>query len=74
MAVYAMTEHEANAKRCCGPEGCGQRIAANNRRDERYCIASKCMAWGWYDNRPEERGDKARGFCSLVNGGVFERR
>jgi len=67
MAHYAVTERDARGKRCCGPEGCGQPIATNNRREERYCITSKCMAWSWYDHSPAQLGDKARGFCALIN-------
>ena len=46
-----LTEEEAPNTRCCGPEGCGtkRRLAGSSGNWERYCIASKCMAWKWDD-------------------------
>ncbi len=38
-------EFDVHALRCCGPESCGQK--SKEKPSERYCIASKCMAWRW---------------------------
>ena len=36
-----VTEKEAKNKRCCGPDGCGDKPAIGPR----LCIGSACMAW-----------------------------
>lgn len=41
--MTAYTEDEASNSRCCGPKGCGREDPF--RGDERFCIASACMAW-----------------------------
>ena len=68
MAILVITEKEAQLKRCCGPEGCGRLVTENNR----FCIGSDCMAWSWWNYHPKKLGNMARGFCALVNDGVFE--
>lgn len=45
-----LTETDAREMRCCGPDGCGQfryPPIEGTRSHERYCVASKCMAWRW---------------------------
>lgn len=69
-----MTEEEAKAKRCCGPEGCGERNHQDlTRQDQqfaimllpRFCIGSACMAWR---ERYGGVGNDAhrQGFCGLA--------
>lgn len=65
-----MTREEAYTKRCCGPEGCG-RLLMKGTTQERYCIASDCMAWLWdlpsNDGRPEiDPFSKTLGHCGLA--------
>lgn len=43
-----MTKDEANQTRCCGPEGTGSNSA---NEAERFCIASRCMAWRWSESK-----------------------
>ena len=62
-----MTEKEARLKRCCGPEGCGW-VCPND--DERYCVASDCMAWSldktkWKTINGTRIHD--HGYCGLAN-------
>jgi hypothetical protein len=49
-----MTEDQAKASRCCGPEGCGQAVGGLQQAMSggaigsiRLCIGSQCMAWRW---------------------------
>jgi hypothetical protein len=44
------TEVEAQALRCCGPEGCGM-TSRSSLAPGRYCIGSHCMAWQWSDTQ-----------------------
>jgi hypothetical protein len=57
--------------RCCGPEGCGERVLGQSDRAAgvRHCIGAKCMAWRWYDGTVvaarAATGDR-RGFCGIA--------
>lgn len=46
-----VTEKEAIDRRCCGPEGCGTRLAVSGTSEMhfRYCVGPKCMAWQKHD-------------------------
>jgi hypothetical protein len=59
-----MTEAEAKKKRCCGPDGCGEKRNTQLGAEphpmapkQRYCIGSACMAW-------RDWGDKSH--CGLA--------
>ena len=69
--VALMTEDEAKEKRCCGPEGTG----LIDSYQQRYCIASDCMAWHWNRNPDHAKWHIKRpkhlqledGYCGLTS-------
>jgi hypothetical protein len=72
-----LTEQEAKAKRCCGPEGTGRVERGRDEHPIRCCIASHCMAWRWHVIEEEisrdewrrtivEKRGKPEGFCGLA--------
>ena len=69
--MSARTEAEAKSKRCCGPNGCGERLPGmtSNARHERWCIASACMAWDWAANLGSEAWPAGTeiGYCGLTH-------
>jgi hypothetical protein len=56
MTEMTVTEDQAKTK-LCPFEGCGTMVMINdasfpeNQLWERRCVASGCMAWGWYYDR-----------------------
>ena len=53
-----VTEKEAKNKRCCGPDGCGDKPAIGPR----LCIGSACMAWRPMIDWATAKGDIVSGF------------
>ena len=51
-----VTEKEAKNKRCCGPDGCGDKPAIGPR----LCIGSYCMAWDWIVVWPSGASERRR--------------
>lgn len=64
------TEKRAQAKRCCGPPGCGDQVHEDeiDPNAARLCMGSRCMAWRWalrLPNDPELYSDSV-GYCGLA--------
>jgi len=55
-----MTPEQAQTKRCCGPEGCGEERSNSANvlvpAFTRKCIGPDCMAWRW--NEPLRTTEK----------------
>ena len=67
------TEEQAQATRCCGPEGCG------HKQDDgtRFCIANACMGWEWAADYETQRTSNTHVMMRMLlhppNGGGWER-
>lgn len=68
--IAIFTESEANSQQCCGPEGTG--LFNDIPYPARWCMASRCMAWRWYETNIKsepggmyEPNGETYGYCGL---------
>lgn len=69
-----VSEEEAGAKECCGPEPCGRWTPTGEPPVEkglpppmfRACFGSACMGWRWAGGSLLPTKDGGKGYCGLA--------